>query len=120
MDLSSGDRAQQGSGESEPGVDPVDEVCGVHAEMQEIRVRHAEGVAGAQERLRYMTCWRALALRRSPGRRPYLPRAFDGLLAEREQLMEDIRHERTRQEVEAIFQAAPEGETPTSGSSLPR
>lgn len=109
-------------GDADRGSDVLDDVCGVHAEMSEIRTRHRDGIASTEDGRRYVNCWRALALRRSPGRRTGLPREIDVLLDERARLQEEIRHERTRQEVEAIFQVAPEGETPTSGagSSVPR
>jgi hypothetical protein len=97
-----------------------DDVRHVHAEMWDIRLRHAEHAVSAHERVRYLTCWRALALRRSPGRRPFLPPEFDDVLAERAELLEDIRDERTRRDVDAIFEGAPEDEAPAPGSSIPR
>lgn len=101
---------------------PLDDVREVRAEMREIRIRHRVGMASARERRRYLACWRALALRRSPGRRPYLSREFDNVLAERSRLLQDIHAERTRQEVEAIFEVRSPGQTPTTGagSSVPR
>ncbi|WP_214401816.1 hypothetical protein [Pseudonocardia lacus] len=89
-------------------VDLLDDVCGVHVEMREIRERHRRGLASPMDQRRYAACWRALALRRSPGRRVQLSREFDVLLAER-----------AWREVEAAL--ARDGEAPASeaGSSVP-
>jgi hypothetical protein len=102
-------------------VDLLDDVCGVHIEMAEIRDRYRDGAATMDECRRYLACWQALALRRSPGRRPQLSSEFDELLAERARLLREIGDERTRQEVDAIF-VAPEDEAPSegAGSSVPR
>lgn len=96
----------------------LDDVSGVHAEMSEIRERYQRGEVCPEARRRYLACWRALALRRSPGRRLRLSREFDDLLAERSRLL----YEMTWREVEAIFESRPAGETPSpeAGSSLPR
>lgn len=123
MDLSSvGGSVSQGPVEVDTDVsdDVFDDVRHMHAEMCDIRLRHAERAVSAHERGRYLTCWQALALRRSPGRRPFLPPEFDDVLAERAKLLEDIRDERTRQDVDAIFEGAPEDEAPAAGSSVPR
>jgi hypothetical protein len=114
-----GERAVGASG-ADQDISLLDEVCGLRAEMQEIRVLHREGLAGAGERRRFLTCWQALALHRSPARRPHLSRRFDEVLAERARLLREIEEERARQQVDAIF-VAPEDETPHgTGSPVPR
>jgi hypothetical protein len=107
------------SGEFDQGVALLDELRGMHAEMRAIKARHEWGEASADDRRRYLTCWFSLALRRSPGRRPYLPPEFDAVLAERHRLLADIEDERTRQAVEAAFGSAPEGEAPPQGVGSP-
>jgi hypothetical protein len=101
------------------GVDLVDDVRGVRAEMHEIGLRHRDGVVTAEERRRYLACWQGLALRRSPGRRPRLSREFDAVLAKRARLLREIRDERTRQEVDAIFGAPEDGAPHGTGSPVP-
>jgi hypothetical protein len=120
VDRSSGHESQVVGRGGADGVDLFDEACGLRAEMQEIRVRHWEGLADPHERRRFLVRWQALALRRSPGRRPRLSRRFDALLVERAGLLRELQDERTRREVDAIF-VAPEDETSHgSGSPVPR
>jgi hypothetical protein len=84
----------------------LDDTSGVHAEMWEIRKRHEAGVSAIDDARRYRACWQALALRRSVGRRSYLPPEVDDLLVENELLRREIQAERTRQAVEAVFASA--------------
>jgi hypothetical protein len=71
--------------------------------MWEIRLRHRAGARTRADARRYRACWQALALRRSVGRRTYLPPDVDYLLEERTLLTREIEVERTRQAVEAVF-----------------
>jgi hypothetical protein len=84
----------------------LDDTSGVHAEMWEIRLRYEAGTQTIEDARRYRACWQALALRRSVGRRTYLPPSVDDLLIERAQLSREIQVERTRQAVEAVFESA--------------
>lgn len=84
----------------------LDDTCGVHAEMWEIRRRHDAGALSIADARRYRSCWQALALRRSVGRRTYLPPAVDDLLADRAALSHEIQVERARQAVEAVFESS--------------
>lgn len=118
MDLSSGCERPGARDAAERGVELLYDVCGVHMEMREIRERHSAGGTDARDRRRYLMYWQALALRRSPGRRPWLPPEFDGVLTERARLLREIRDECTRQEVDAIF-VAPEDEAPSQGAGSP-
>ena len=87
----------------------------VHAEMGRIRQRHAEGRATAADRRRYCDCWRFLSLRRSRQCVGLGPEVAEQL-ARRADLLEDIRHERARRAVDAVFRVAPDGETPATGA----
>jgi hypothetical protein len=89
-----------------PEVTVLDDTGGVHAEMWEIRLRRDAGVLTIDDARRYRACWQALALRRSVGRRCYLPPEVDDLLVENELLNGEIEAERTRQAVEAVFASA--------------
>jgi hypothetical protein len=97
---------QAGRGLVAPEVTVLDDTSGIHAEMWEIRQRHDVGEHSIVDARRYRACWQALALRRSVGRRSYLPPVVDDLLVEHELLSREIRSERTRQAVEAVFEAA--------------
>jgi hypothetical protein len=96
----------------------LDAVSGLRAEMAGIRGRYADGTATPEDGRRYLTCWRAISLHRSPGRRVHLPQRVDDLLAERARLQEEICTELTRQAVDAIFAGAPEGEAPAAGAEM--
>jgi hypothetical protein len=89
-----------------PEVIVLDDTSGIHAEMWEIRLRHEAGTHTIEDARRYRACWQALALRRSVGRRAYLPPEVDDLLVEHELLSHEIQVERTRQAVEAVFESA--------------
>jgi len=89
----------------------------LRAEMGRIRRRHSEGRARAADRRRYCDCWRILALSRSR-RCSSLDAEVAEQLIRRADLMDDIRHERARRAVDAVFQTTPEHETP--GPERPR
>jgi hypothetical protein len=102
----------------EVGVDMLDAISGLRAEMSEIRGRYAVGAATPEDGRRYLTCWRAVALHRSAGRRVHLPRRFDDVLAERARLQDEICTELTRRAVDAVFAGAPEDEAPAAGAGV--
>lgn len=82
------------------------------AVMRCIELRHMAGRCAPDDHCTYRAFWIATTLRRSAGRRPYLPAVADKILAKRAWLEGEIRDGQARVAVEAAF--GPEDEAPAA------
>jgi hypothetical protein len=88
----------------------LEEEARADALMRSIAFRHVMGRSTGRDRHAYFALWIASTLRRSPGRRPYLPAYVDELLAEGARL----RDLQACAVIEAAFRSTPEDEAPTA------
>jgi hypothetical protein len=82
--------------------------------MRPIEIRHTANCCTPTDHAAYRALWIASALRQSPGRAPYVPAAFDELLAERARLEGEVRRGRLRVAVEEAFVLTPEDGSPAA------
>jgi hypothetical protein len=94
----------------------LEEEARTDALMHSIAFRHVAGRSTGRDRDAYRALWVAATLRRSAGRRPYVPVAVDELLEERSNLEPVIQDLQACVAIEAVFRSTPEDETPPTAA----